>query len=245
MSGNLLEQMGLKTNENSPDYTALYHLLDVLNNEPDDTFVDEIEKALNVDRVLRYLAVSTVLVHLDNYTGMGHNYYLYEVNGKFTIIPWDLNMSFGGFNSGLGKDGIINFFIDEPVSGPLASRPLVARLLAVPEYMEAYHGYLTEIISGPFSSEVMNSRIDALADLIRPYVEADALKFFSTAAFEQYIGEYYESGNTQRFMGMGLNIGLKLFVTERIVSIEKQLSGVLPATNGGKGNGSSVFMRGR
>ncbi len=243
--GSLLEQMGLKTNENSPDYTGLYRLLEVLNDEPDATFVTEIEKVLDVDQVLRYIAVSTVLVHLDNYTGMGHNYYLYEIDGKFTIIPWDLNMSFGGFNSGLDKDGIINFLIYEPVTGGLSSRPLVARLLAVPEYLELYHGYLAEMISGPFSSEAMQTRIDTLAGLIRSYVAADTLKFFSTAAFEQFIGEEVETASMARGMGMGLNIGLKLFVTERIASIEKQLSGILPSTNGGKGNGSAMIIGGR
>ncbi|WP_249713557.1 CotH kinase family protein, partial [Bacillus cereus] len=30
------------------------------------------------------------------------NYYLYEQNGVFLIIPWDYNMSFGGFGVGGG-----------------------------------------------------------------------------------------------------------------------------------------------
>lgn len=55
---------------------------------------------LDVDQVLRFLAVSVMLVHLDNYIGMGHNYYLYEMNGRFTILPWDLNMAFGTFRMG-------------------------------------------------------------------------------------------------------------------------------------------------
>lgn len=241
-----LAQMSLKTNENQPDYSALYRLLDILHNEPDETFSEEIEKVLDVDEVLRYLAVSTVLVHLDNYIGMGHNYYLYEVDGKFTILPWDLNMSFGGLSLGYGNDDVLNFFIDEPVSGPLADRPLVARLLAVPEYLEIYHGYLVYIIDGPFSSPVMTERIDSLADLIRPYVKADMHKFFSTADFEKYIGEYIETARRSPFdfMQMGVQIGLKTLVSMRIESIKKQLSGELPATNNGKGNNNIMSMGG-
>ncbi|GAI06446.1 unnamed protein product, partial [marine sediment metagenome] len=87
-----LEGIGLKTNENNPDHTALFHFLDVLNNAPDETFPEEIEQVLDVDEALRFLAVSTLIVHLDNYIGLGHNYYLYEIDGKFIIIPWDLNM---------------------------------------------------------------------------------------------------------------------------------------------------------
>jgi spore coat protein CotH len=241
--GDLLQQMCLKTNENKPDSSALFRLLEVLNKEPDETFAGEIEKVLDVDQVLRYLAVSTVLVHLDNYTGMGHNYYLYEVDGKFTIIPWDLNMSFGNLNCNLNLDRIINFFIDEPTAGALKERPLVARLLSVPAFLETYHRYLTELMDGPFSYEVMASRIDELANMIRPYVKADSLKFFPTTSFEKYIGTSTDTGDV-RFFGMGLNIGLKYFVTERIKSIEKQLSGELPSANHGQGNGGYIFMPG-
>ncbi len=241
-----LAQMAIKTNENQPDYSALYRLLDILHNEPDSTFSEEIEKVLDVDEVLRYLSVSTVLVHLDNYIGMGHNYYLYEVDGKFTILPWDMNMSFGGLSIGYGNDDVLNFFIDEPVSGPLADRPLVARLLAVPEYLEIYHNYLVYLIDGPFSSPVMTERIDSLADLIRPYVKADTHKFFSTADFEKYIGEYIDTARKSPFdfMQMGVKIGLKTFVSKRIESIRKQLSGEMPAINNGKGNKIIMFMGG-
>jgi spore coat protein H len=231
-----LEQMGLKTNENKPNYTALFRLLDILNNELDETFVTEIEKVLDVDQVLRYLAVSAVLVHLDNYIGSGRNYYLYEVNGYFTIIPWDLNMSFGHFNVGLDRDSIINFLIDEPTSGAIAERPLVARLLAVPEYLDKYHEYISEMIDGPFSSEVMNSRIDEITEMIRPYVKADTNKFFSYQSFESLIGEGMTSIVGPRGITLRVFIGLKSFIVERIESIKKQLSGELPSTNNGEGN---------
>jgi spore coat protein CotH len=235
--GDYLEQMGLKTNENSPDHSALFRLLDVLNNEPDETFPEEIEKVLDVDETLRFLAVSALIVHLDNYIGMGHNYYLYEVDGKFTVIPWDLNMAFGTFNSGLDRDGIINFYIDEPTSGPVAERALV-RLLAVPSYLETYHGYLEELIEGPFSEEVMNARIDELAELIRPYVEADELKFYSTEEFETALSEDI-GGDGQRGMGM-TPMGLKAFIAERIESVRQQLDGGLPSSSGdGSGNSGS------
>ena len=185
LQGSYLEIMGLKTNENSPDHSALLHFLDILNNEPDETFPAEIEKVLDVDEVLRFLAVSTLVVHLDNYLGLGHNYYLYETGGKFTILPWDLNMAFGTFNCTLGRDSLINFYIDEPTCGPIAERPLIHRLLSYPPYLDVYHGYLETLLDGPFSVDVMESRVDELADLIRPYVEADELKFFSIGEFER------------------------------------------------------------
>ena len=230
-----VEQMSLKTNENKPDHSALLRFLDILNNEPDATFQKEIEKVLDVDQVLRFLAVSTAVVHLDNYTGQfGHNYYLYECDGKFTIIPWDLNMAFGTFNSGIDRQGIINFFIDEPTAGPVAERPLVSRLLSVPSYLETYHGYLSELINGPFSYDTMEARIDELARMIRPYVEDDTMKFFTMRDFEINLSE--EVRPRMAVPGMQLSIGLKAFVRERGESIRRQLDGTQPSTNNGKGN---------
>jgi len=90
--------IGLKTNEGTINQSKLVEMLDAINNGGD------IEKYIDVDEMLRYFAVNTALVNLDSYQGnMKHNYYLYEQNGVFSIIPWDYNMSFGGFGAGGGR----------------------------------------------------------------------------------------------------------------------------------------------
>lgn len=90
--------IGLKTNEGTINQSKLVEMLDTINNGGD------IEKYIDVDEMLRYFAVNTALVNLDSYQGnMKHNYYLYEQNGVFSIIPWDYNMSFGGFGAGGGR----------------------------------------------------------------------------------------------------------------------------------------------
>ncbi len=93
--------IGLKTNKDNMDQSKFVEMLDAIHNGGD------IEKYLDVDEMLRYFAVNTALVNLDSYQGnMKHNYYLYEQNGKFSIIPWDYNMSFGGFGAGGGGVGM-------------------------------------------------------------------------------------------------------------------------------------------
>ncbi len=236
-SSDLLTSVGLKTNEDSPDHSALFALLDVLNQDPAATTAEQLERVLDVDECLRFLAVSTALVHLDNYIGSGHNYYLYEQSGRFSIIPWDLNMIFGGFDGGLSRERIIGFYIDEPTSGKTSQYPLVAQLLAKPEYLAAYHGYLQRLVDGPFSAARMQARIGQIAALIRPYVQRDDLKFFSTADFEQGLTEDLTSTGGMRTMG-GTFIGLMAFVTGRDASISAQLSGAQPAkSSDGSGNG--------
>lgn len=63
--------------------------------------------SLDVDEMARYFALNTALVNMDSYQGsFKHNYYLYENSeGIFSILPWDYNMSFGGFNGGGGGGG--------------------------------------------------------------------------------------------------------------------------------------------
>ena len=233
-SGNLLDRMGLKTNEDKPDHTFLFRFLGILNNESDETFPAEIEQVLDVDSTLRFLAVSALIVHLDNYIAMGHNYYLYDNDGKFVVIPWDLNMAFGTFNYGLNRDQLVNYYIDEPTGGTMAERPLVQRLLAHKPYLDAYHGYLQELLDGPFNIDRMDSRIDELAVLIRPYVKADKMKFFSTEQFEQNLSQDIAGGMS---MG-GRPLGLKNFIAERSKSVREQLDGTRkPSQGDGSGNG--------
>ena len=86
--------LNLKTNENSTQSSTI-KMLDAINNG------GNLEDVLDVDEMLRYFAANTALVNLDHYQGsLKHNYYLYEENGKFSMIPWDYNMSFGGFSNG-------------------------------------------------------------------------------------------------------------------------------------------------
>lgn len=89
--------LNLKTNDNS-DQSAMIKMLDSINSG------GNLEEVLDVDEMLRYFAANTALVNLDHYQGdKKHNYYLYEENGVFSILPWDYNMSFGGYSGGGGR----------------------------------------------------------------------------------------------------------------------------------------------
>jgi spore coat protein CotH len=251
--------MNLKTNENSPNHAALFRFLEVLNKSSDESFPTEIEKVLDVDKFLRFLAVSVMIVHLDNYIGMGHNYYLYEADGKFTVIPWDLNLAFGTFDMGT-NGSTADFSIDEPVTGSFTERPLVSRILAHKPYLDKYHQYLRQMLNGSFAEGVIEQRIDELAKLIRPIVEADNLKLSSNEGFEQSVSDnpvYSSSGGFNRggFGGKGPGRGgggpgmnaplLKSFIKQRRVSVSEQLDGKRTDSGqaGGQRGGPDMFNR--
>lgn len=158
----------------------------------------ELEKYLNVDEILRYFAVNTVLVNMDSYQGQfTHNYYLYEENGVFAFLPWDYNLSFGGFGMG-GSQNSSSLNIDQPVSGTtLAARPLLGKLLEVKEYKDLYHQYIEEFINGPFALEKMQAEIERVASMIRPHLLNDPTKFYTMEQFEQAISEPIVQGNSE------------------------------------------------
>lgn len=122
----------------------------------------ELEKYFDVDQILRYFAAHTVVVNLDSYTSnMQQNYYIYERDGKISILPWDYGLAFGGFQSGSATD-VVNYPIDTPVSGvSMEERPLLNVLLQNDYYRERYHDYLRYIVEGYFESGCLKLKLKA------------------------------------------------------------------------------------
>lgn len=170
----------------------------------------DIENVLDVDSVLQYIAGNMVFGNYDSYNGdKGHNYMLYsDAAGKFTVVPWDFNMSFNGYSGGGGRGtttgstttntNATNVSVDEPVLGiNMENVPMINNLLAVPKYKEKYLSYVNELTD---YMEGIQDRITGLADEIRPYVEADPTKFYTTEQFESNIAY---SANADAAGGMG------------------------------------------
>jgi len=208
----------IQSNEETSDHSAILSMIRELN------LGSDYESVIDVDMFLRYLAVSTLLVNLDSYQGSAHNYYLYEQEGVFTLVPWDLNMAFGSFNKGCTTENILELMIDEPTISNVEERPLVAKLLAEDEYRIQYHGYLKQLIEGPFFRETMEQNILEAADLIRGDVAADPSKFYTLQEFE-----------TSLYTDVEGIYGLMRFVESRTTSVQNQLNGVSPASGDGSG----------
>lgn len=187
----LTEDLG--TDENK---ARLKNFIQVLNDMPEGEKGD-IESVLDVDSALKYIAGNVVLGNYDSYNGdKGHNYMLYgDANGKFTVIPWDFNMSFNGYGGGRGgtssdsgasgSTNATNVSIEEPVLGISMDKvPMINNLLAVPEYKAQYLEYVNQLVD---YLESIEGRITELSDLIRPSVETDPTKFYTMEQFESNI----------------------------------------------------------
>ncbi len=195
---------------NEEDYDKIIAMIKSLNED-----INNIEKHLDVDEVLRYFAVNTFVVNLDSYaSNMKHNYYLYEQDGICSILPWDYNLAFGAFQGGSASN-VINFPIDNPVADSLESSPLIGKLLEVEEYKEKYHEYLNEIVQDYVNSGVFTETINNTDNLIGDYVKNDATAFYT---YDEYVASIPE---------------LITYGVDRAKSIAAQLSGSQSSTSTG------------
>ena len=209
-----------KTDVSDSDKTRLISSLKNLTERQD------IENTVDTEAVTRYFVVHNFVLNFDSYTGsMIHNYYLYEEGGVLSMIPWDYNLAFGGFESMSDAQTLVNFPIDTPVSGGSAeNRPMLYWMLADQDYLENYHGLFSEFISKYFDSGYLERLIDSTAELISPYVQKDPTKFCTYEEFQQGVST------------------LKEFCLLRAQSVKGQLEGTIPSTSAGQAEDSSKLI---
>ena len=209
-----------KTDVTKADKNRLISSLKALNEN------ENIEDVVDVEEVIRYFVVHNFVCNFDSYTGsMIHNYYLYEKDGKLSMIPWDYNLAFGGFQNSGNATAMINYPIDSPVSGgTIESRPMLSWIFASEEYTEMYHEYFSEFIESCFSNGYFENMIDSVSEMISPYVKSDPTKFCTYEEFEKGVET------------------LREFCSLRAESIAGQLSGTIPSTSDGQSQDDSKLV---
>lgn len=214
----------LYTDDNSSSYSAIFGNT-VGNDSTEDDYQrviaaikalnegENIEEYFDVDEILRYLAVHTVVVNLDSYSSnMAQNYYIYEYGGKLQILPWDYNYAWGGFMGG-GASDTVNFPIDTPVSGvEMSERPLISKLLENEEYLEKYHGYLKQLMDSYFADGRFAAKLDKINEAIGSYIKSDPTAFCTYDEYTKAIEAFKE------------------LAVLRMTSINGQLDGTVPST---------------
>lgn len=225
------------TDDNLDSYEAIWEGTITDTDDADHTRVVEALKKIsegdlsgvNVDLLCKYMAVQTFVVNLDSLSGnMTHNYYLYEKDGQLTLIPWDYNLTWGGFMSGDASD-TINFAIDTPVSSGVSmeDRQIFAVILNDEEACALYHSYLeklcTEYVQGG-QFELTYTMLRGLLDSRVATDEHDPTAFYTAE-------EYTEAVEM-----------LKTVIERRAESILGQLDGTIPSTNDGQRADSSALI---
>lgn len=210
----------LKTNQDKNDYSDLAHFIDVINNTPARQFRTELEKVFNVDNFLKWLAVNVLVGGWDDYWYLKNNYYLYHntATDKFEFIPYDYDNTYGIDWVG-GDWATRNIY---RWGNTQEKRPLVTRILELPEYRYRYTLYLETLMNNEFSFEAQQPRIDRLKALITPAVAADSFRMldwdFSFSDFHQS----FETSVATKYHHVPY--GIKPYIKLRISNATAQLA---------------------
>lgn len=185
--------------EKNGSWKDFINMTRVLNLEP-----DKIERVLNVDQALWMLALNTVMVNLDSYTGMfSHNYYLYRIaDGRFTPLMWDLNMSFGAFsmpNVDMVKLDPFFYISDN-------KRPLISKLLAIPMYKKIYVAHIKTILNDWFYNDKYLKRAKEISQFIDNTAKDDPHKHYTYEDFKKNLtssaAEIVDGKETGKIIGI-------------------------------------------
>ena len=193
-----------------------------------------IEDYMDIDNLLKYMAVHEFAVNGDSLSGnMAHNYYLYESDGQLNIIPWDYNLSWGGMMNGGGPGNAdsrassadATSMINDPIDDSWQSTSFFDILLENEEYNAKYHEYLQMLVD-----YVENGEYEKLMD--RLHSQIDELVKTDPTAFYTY--DEYTAAHEM----------LDEVIALRAKSIKGQLDGTIPSTSEGQKEDSSSLIDG-
>lgn len=169
-----------KLESSAADRQRLVDSLKILNSGED------LETAVDVEQVLRYFVGQVFVMNWDSYLGhTGHNYLLYEEEGKLSMLPWDYNLAFGTYALGMtdpitDPNVLLNYPILTPAPGEhMTKRPLYHQLMQVEEYFQQYQAYFRWFLAEYVESGELSAALWQAAELIAPYVKADPTAFCS------------------------------------------------------------------
>lgn len=206
----------LTTNEDFPDLSDIHNFIKVLNNTPAASFKDKIGTELNVDEMLMFTACNVLLGAWDDYWNLAKNYYIYHdpYTDQFNYIPHD-------FDGSLGTD----WYYGDITNGDIyawsrnSGRPMIDKLLEVPEFRDRYTHYLMLLCKWPFSLEAMEPEIDRTAAMIRQTLTTDPYYGWKAEDFDKALNQS---------IGGSVKFGLKEYINLRRKSALEQLDPIGP-----------------
>lgn len=183
----------------------------------------DLEKYLDVDNILKYMAVHVFSVNQDSLSGsMAHNYYLYEYEGQLNMFPWDYNLSLGGMS--MGSSGNATEMVNDAIDTPFSGTKFFDALLSNEEYLERYHAYLQQLVDEYVNGGRFDEVYSRIRSQIDSLVETDPNAFYNYDEYQTAVNTLYET------------------VKLRAKSISGQLNGSIPSTDADQRQDSSAFV---
>ncbi|MEZ5014703.1 MAG: CotH kinase family protein [Chitinophagales bacterium] len=198
----------LSTNEVANDYSDLIHFLDVLNNTPIADLPCTIEKIFNVDNFLKIYALDISSGHWDSYAFNQNNYYIYhnQLTGKFEFLSYDCDNTYGVDWFG------VNWTNKNIYTWNESGRPLVERLLQIPEYRDRFSYYIRTLSTGIMDADFLFPHIDSMRNLIADAAADDMYRTYDYG----YTYDDFWNGFDENNIDDHTPFGIKPFLTNRI-----------------------------
>lgn len=206
----------LENNRDINDRSILENFIDVLNNTSNANFKTEIEKVLNIENALRFLAVEAILGHWDGYAYNKNNYYIHEnpSNKKINFIAYDVDNTFG--INWIPNDWATRDLIDW--AHETDKRPLHNRLLDVPEFYDRYLAICEEVIEKYFNEKALFWEIENTRDRIKKFVSEDTYYSLTYGfSYDDFLDSYTEE------VVRHCPYGIMPYVTRRVESAMEQI----------------------
>jgi hypothetical protein len=205
--------LGVKGEPTPEEAEAFIRFCRLVYQADDAEFRRRIEGALDVDEFLRYLAVTVLVANMDSPLAAQHNYFMYVHPQRLLVswMPWDNNLSIGGYQRLGAADELMDLSIDRPYQNDFR---LVRRLLEVPRYRDAYHNHLERFIATFFSAASAGAEADKMETVV---AEADRI-----AAGALTGGNPPGASAVRRW---GPPPGNREFIEGRVKSVQEQLAG--------------------
>ena len=136
---------------------------------------EDLEDVMDVDNLLRYMAVHVFCVNDDSLSGnMAHNYYLCEISGQLNLIPWDYNLSFGGMG---GSDA--SSVVNSPIDGAFTITQFFDALMENEAYRAQYHDYLRQLAEEYVGGGAFDEFCDQTSAMIDELCADDPTAFYT------------------------------------------------------------------
>lgn len=134
--------------------------------------VEKWQKKLDTDSFLRSMALEVLLGYADGYLTMADNFYVYDnpETEQFFYISSDMDLT----------QGSTIFNLDQMWSGNYStfpniySRPLMSKILQVPEFKQQYDDLLVNITQQLTNPVVLNDRINKLVEMLEEDIKWDS-----------------------------------------------------------------------
>lgn len=200
--------------KNHPEaYRDLIRLCRLLDQSKPETVEQDLASVLDIDEALRFLALENLLVNNDGYFLRTSDYYLYErKDGRFVIIPHDLNETFNALEGGPGMDTKIGVELDPLMMAADPKKPLISKLLAAPRLRKKYLSYLREMAETWLDWNRVGPIVEAHQRTIAQDVGLDPRKLSTSLEFTSGVSE---NSTRQGPCGKSVSYGLKPFVEGR------------------------------